>query len=85
MTLATGGRVANYDWIEALEVQAMAPLAGLIAAAARRRTESRGAHFREDYPEPDDGAWLRNIRIGRDGDEIVFNAVPVPAEMAEVA
>ncbi len=85
MTLATGERVANYDWIEALEVQAMVPLAGLIASAARRRTESRGAHFREDYPEPDDAAWLRNIRIRRDGDEIVFDGVPVAPDMAEVA
>lgn len=85
MRTATKDRIANYDWIEALEVEAMAPLAGLIASAAQRRTESRGAHFREDYPEPDDAAWLRNIRIRRNRNDTVFEGVPIAPDMAEVA
>ena len=85
MTPATRDRIANYDWIEALEVQAMVPLAGLIAAAARRRTESRGAHFREDHPDTNDADWLRNIRVRRDGEGVAFDVVPVAPDMAEVA
>ncbi len=85
MAPATAERVANYDWIEMLEVAAMAPLAGLIASAARKRTESRGAHYREDYPDTDDGEWLRNTRISRRNGETVFDTVPVAADLAGAA
>jgi succinate dehydrogenase/fumarate reductase flavoprotein subunit len=37
--------------------------ARLIVEAARRRTESRGAHFREDHPEQDDERWLGHWRV----------------------
>jgi L-aspartate oxidase len=36
-------------------------VARLIARAARRREESRGAHYREDHPQKDDIHWKRRI------------------------
>jgi fumarate reductase flavoprotein subunit len=49
---------ANPELVSAYRVQKMIKVALCIAAGALARTESRGAHFREDYPRRDDSAWL---------------------------
>lgn len=41
------------DWVAALELDNMIEVAGLMAKAALQRTESRGSHYREDHPAPD--------------------------------
>ena len=42
-----------------------------MVGAALLRRESRGSHFREDYPERDDGRWLVNILWTLEGGELV--------------
>ncbi len=37
--------------------------AGIILQAALRREESRGAHFREDFPDQDDDAWAGHLTV----------------------
>jgi len=51
----------NYDWIEALETANMTMVAEMILRSALARTETRGAHAREDYPKKDNDNWLKNI------------------------
>jgi len=49
----------NPELVTAYRVQKMLKVALCMATGALARTESRGAHFREDYPRRDDSHWLR--------------------------
>ena len=48
---------------EILEIRNMSQVAEMVARAAKLREESRGAHFRTDFPYRDDRKWLANIFI----------------------
>jgi fumarate reductase flavoprotein subunit len=50
---------ANPELATAYRTQGMLKVALCVAGGALARTESRGAHHREDYPRRDDAAWLR--------------------------
>jgi succinate dehydrogenase / fumarate reductase flavoprotein subunit len=54
------GRVFNTDLLEARELGHLLDCAEATVATALARTESRGAHYREDFPERDDRRWLRH-------------------------
>lgn len=50
---------ANPELVAAYRLPKMLKIALCVALGARDRTESRGAHYREDYPRRDDGNWLK--------------------------
>ena len=50
----------NTELLEAFEFGFLIDLAEVTAVAARARTESRGGHWRDDYPTRDDGHWLKH-------------------------
>jgi fumarate reductase (CoM/CoB) subunit A len=73
---APHGRRFNLGWIEAIQVPYMLDTAEMIVKSALFRTESRGAHFREDYPEtqPD---WLKHTRVLKNGETMELSSIPV--------
>jgi len=53
-------RSFNLALADALVTEGMLDVALAVAAGALARTESRGAHYRTDYPRRDDENWLRH-------------------------
>lgn len=58
----------NYDLLEAVELESLLGLSEVMTACALKRTESRGAHYREDYPNRDDESWLKHTLIRKTDD-----------------
>jgi succinate dehydrogenase / fumarate reductase flavoprotein subunit len=65
------GSVYNTDLMEAVELGFLLDCAESLVAAARARTESRGAHFREDHPLRDDANWLKHSLAYRRDDRTI--------------
>ncbi len=62
------GKVFNSDLIQALELGSLAEIAETIVAGAIAREESRGAHYRADFPKRDDANWLKHTLAHRTSD-----------------
>jgi succinate dehydrogenase / fumarate reductase, flavoprotein subunit len=63
------GTIFNQDVIGAIELGYMLDCAEAIVVAAQERKESRGAQFRTDFPERNDGDWLKHIDVSANGDD----------------
>ena len=62
------GAVYNTDLMETVELGYLLDCAEALVAGALVRTESRGAHFREDHPLRDDANWLKHTLVTRNDD-----------------
>jgi succinate dehydrogenase / fumarate reductase flavoprotein subunit len=73
--LADTSQVFNTARIEALELENLFGIARATLCSARARTESRGAHSREDFPARDDAKWLRHSLYSLAGDSLDYKPV----------
>lgn len=73
--LADRSRVFNTARIEAMELENLVEVALATVVSAAARTESRGAHSREDYPQRDDLRWLRHSLYYRSGRRMDYKPV----------
>jgi succinate dehydrogenase flavoprotein subunit len=71
------GKIFNSDLIQALELSCLVEIAETIVAGALAREESRGAHYRSDFPKRDDGKWLRHTLATRTADGLKLTYAPV--------
>ncbi len=78
------GRRYNLDLLEAVELGFLLDLAEVVALGALERKESRGGHFREDYPQRDDVNFLWHTMAyktldgqGQDGTDVRLGTKPV--------
>ena len=71
------GKVYNTDLTEALEFGNLLDCAEAIVAGALAREESRGGHYREDFPKRDDARFLRHTLVTRECGKLVIGYKPV--------
>jgi succinate dehydrogenase flavoprotein subunit len=72
-------RAFNTELLGVLELGNLVDLAWVTATAARARTESRGAHARDDFPARDDERWLKHSLAWLGENEVVLGSRPVDA------
>jgi succinate dehydrogenase / fumarate reductase flavoprotein subunit len=72
-------RTFDRSLIDTLMLEGMLDLAHIIALGALSRTESRGSHYRLDYPKRDDKNWLKHTLVFQTKEDIRFEYKPVGA------
>ena len=77
LTLQDQGMRYNTELLEALELGAMLDISKTIAAGALARQESRGAHYREDFPKRDDIHWMQHTLAYRTDHGLELRYKPV--------
>jgi succinate dehydrogenase / fumarate reductase, flavoprotein subunit len=84
----SGNREYNPGWHTAIDLSNLLTVAEIVTMAALERKESRGAHFRDDYPAKDNkfGSFNIVIRKGADGEpQIMREPIPeMPVELKQI-
>jgi succinate dehydrogenase / fumarate reductase flavoprotein subunit len=71
------GKIFNTELVNLWELDNLLQLAELTTISALARTESRGGHAREDYPQRNDAEWLKHSLIWKRDGEIKLSYKPV--------
>jgi fumarate reductase flavoprotein subunit len=76
-----GNRAFNLSWHDWLNLRSLTETSRVVALAARQRENSRGAHFREDFPEPGDLASSTFIIARQQDGQVEMTEQPVQFSM----
>jgi succinate dehydrogenase / fumarate reductase flavoprotein subunit len=83
-----GNRDFNPGWHTALDLSNLLTVSEAITQSALERKESRGAHFREDYPQKEESFGKFNVFIQKDGDgnmQVKHDPIPpMPDELKKI-
>lgn len=77
ITISEKGNVYNQNLITSLETKNLVELAEVVIKSGLERRESRGSHFRTDYPKRDDENYLKHTMAKRVGNELTISYIPV--------
>jgi succinate dehydrogenase / fumarate reductase, flavoprotein subunit len=83
VNLSDHSQWANTSFVFTRQLYNMLQLSRVIAQGARMRDESRGAHYKPDFPERDDKNWLKTTKayFASDADEPKFEFEPVDVSL----
>ena len=82
-----GNREYNPGWHTALDLDNLLVVAEAIGRSALARKESRGGHFRDDFPDKDPSYGTFNFVVQQDGDQMRLSRealAPMPQELKAV-
>ena len=74
----SGGREYHAGWHTSLDLRNLLTVSEAIALSAIERKESRGGHFREDYPDKVNEFSRINVMVKQSGDSMRVSRVPIP-------
>jgi fumarate reductase flavoprotein subunit len=75
--LTDDDRRFNLTWHDWLNMDSLLDVSDVIALASLQRTDSRGAHYREDFPESGDLTTTAYTQVSQDGNNLTAKTVPV--------
>ena len=83
-----GNREYNPGWHTAIDLNNLLTISEMVTLAALERKESRGAHFRDDYPSKDDKFGSFNVVIRKGGDgamQVLREPIPeMPLDLKQI-
>ena len=75
--LADGDRTFNLTWHDWMNLDSLIEVSQVIATASLAREDSRGAHFREDFPNTGDLDSTHYVQVRQDGEVLATAHIPV--------
>ena len=83
ITIKDKSQVFNTARVEALELDNLIEVAVATMHSANARTESRGAHAREDFAERDDAKWLKHTLFYKENNRLAYKPVNLKPQTVE--